>query len=80
MQDYDASIYEKMSVAVDLITFTIEDDRLKVLVINREEEPFDGMNALPGVFVGIDETLDAAVKRGINEETFIKYELEFYFL
>lgn len=72
MQDYDASIYEKMSVAVDLITFTIEDDRLKVLVINREEEPFDGMNALPGVFVGIDETLDAAVKRGINEETGLK--------
>ena len=71
-QDYDSSRYEKMSVAVDLLVFTIEDDRLKLLMIEREEEPFAGQLALPGVFVGIDETLDAAAKRGILEETGLK--------
>ena len=69
---YDSSQYEKMSVAVDLLVFTIEDDRLKLLMIEREEEPFAGKLALPGVFVGIDETLDAAAKRGIREETGLK--------
>ena len=71
-KDYDSSKYEKMSVAVDLLVFTIEDDRLKLLMIEREEEPFAGQPALPGVFVGIGETLDAAAKRGILEETGLK--------
>ena len=70
--NYDSSQYEKMSVAVDLLVFTIEEDRLKLLMIEREEEPFAGQLALPGVFVGIDETLDAAAKRGIREETGLK--------
>ena len=69
---YDSSQYEKMSVAVDLLVFTIEDDRLKLLMIEREEEPFAGKLALPGVFVGIDEPLDAVAKRGICEEPGIK--------
>lgn len=72
LADYDPSQYKKMSVAVDLLVFTIEEDRLKLLMIEREEEPFAGKLALPGVFVGIDETLDAAAKRGIREETGLK--------
>ncbi len=72
MENYDSSIYEKMSVAVDLLTFTIEDGRLKLLVISRDEEPYKGKYALPGVFVGIDETLDKAATRGIKEETGLK--------
>ena len=54
LTDYDPSQYKKMSVAVDLLVFTIEEDRLKLLMIEREEEPFAGKLALPGVFVGID--------------------------
>lgn len=69
MEGYDSSLYEKMSVAVDLLVFTIEDDKLQLLMIEREEEPFANMLALPGVFVGIDETLDDAVRRGIMEES-----------
>ncbi|MBR4580078.1 MAG: NUDIX hydrolase [Lachnospiraceae bacterium] len=72
ISDYDSSLYEKMSVAVDLLVFTIEEDRLKLLMIEREEEPYAGQLALPGVFVHIDETLDAAAKRGIEEETGLK--------
>ena len=69
MKRYDSSLCEKMSVAVDLLIFTIDDDKLQLHMIEREEKPYAGMLALPGVFVGIDETLDEAVKRGIKEET-----------
>ena len=57
MKGYDSSVYEKMSVAVDLLVFTIEDNKLKILLIERSEDPFKNALALPGVFVGIDETL-----------------------
>ncbi len=69
MKKQASSLHEKMSVAVDLIVFTIEDDKLQLLMIEREEKPFAGMLALPEVFVGKDETLDEAVRRGIREET-----------
>lgn len=68
MEKYDSSIYEKLSVAVDLLVFTIENDALKILMVERSEDPFANMPALPGVFVGINETLDEAAVRGIREE------------
>ena len=57
------------SVAVDLLVFTIEEDRLKILTIRRQYPPFEGQGALPGVFVRADETLDQAAQRGLREET-----------
>ena len=72
MKGYDSSQFEILSVAVDLLTFTVEDNRLKVLMIKRDETPFAGKIALPGVFVGVNETLDAAAVRGIKEETGLK--------
>lgn len=57
------------SVAVDLLVFTIEEDRLKILTIRRQYPPFEGHRALPGVFVKSDETLDQAAQRGLREET-----------
>ena len=69
LKNYDASLYEKISVAVDLLTFTVEDDCLKILMVRRGEHPFAGCLALPGVFVGRGETLDEAAMRGVLEET-----------
>ena len=57
------------SVAVDLLVFTIDEDRLKLLTIRRQYPPFEGQRALPGVFVRDDETLDQAARRGLREET-----------
>lgn len=57
------------AVAVDLLVFTIDDDRLKVLTVRRQYEPFAGMRALPGVFIRPDESLDEAARRGLREET-----------
>lgn len=57
------------AVAVDLLVFTIDTDRLKVLTVRRQYEPFAGMRALPGVFIRPDESLDEAARRGLREET-----------
>lgn len=69
LQKYDSSMFEKPSVAVDVLVFTIEDDTLKVVMVERDEFPYKGCLALPGVFVGIEESLEEAVKRGVKVET-----------
>ncbi len=69
LQQYDSSMFEKPSVAVDVLIFTIENDTLKVVMVKRKEFPYKGCLALPGVFVGIDESLENAVKRGVKVET-----------
>lgn len=64
--------FEKPMIAVDLLVFTIKDDRLKLVLVQRSEEPFKGQLALPGVFVRQGETLDAAAQRGVAEEAGLK--------
>jgi 8-oxo-dGTP diphosphatase len=61
--------YPHPAVTVDVVVFTIEDDDLKVLLIQRDLEPFEGQWALPGGFIGIDERLSDAAKRELKEET-----------
>ena len=58
----------KPLVAVDLLVFTIADDRLKIVLVERAEEPFKGCLSLPGVFVREGETPDSAAERGVREE------------
>ena len=64
--------YEKPSVTVDIVIFTIKDDDLKVLLVKRAIEPFKGKWALPGGFVRINEPLEEAAKRELEEETGVK--------
>lgn len=68
LNSYNKNEYEKPSVAVDLLVFTVKDDRLKIVLVRRSEQPFKDMLSLPGVFVGINETLDEAAARGAMEE------------
>lgn len=68
LSSYNKNEYEKPSVAVDLLVFTVKDDRLKIVLVRRSEHPFKDMLSLPGVFVGINETLDEAAARGAREE------------
>lgn len=69
LEHYDKEKYEKPSVAVDLVLFTIDDGELKTLMIKRTNYPFKDALALPGVFVGIDEDLDHAAARGLKQKT-----------
>lgn len=57
------------AVTTDAVVFTIQDEQLKVLLIQRGKEPFKGQWAFPGGFVDIDEDLDECVTRELAEET-----------
>ena len=61
--------YPHPAVTVDVVVFTVENDDLKVLFIQRDQEPFKGQWAFPGGFVDIDERLSDAAKRELKEET-----------
>ncbi|WP_117211829.1 NUDIX hydrolase [Allorhizocola rhizosphaerae] len=57
------------TVTVDLVILTIRDNRLKVLLIERGNQPFQGQWALPGGFIRPDEDIDDAALRELSEET-----------
>ena len=61
--------YPHPAVTVDVVIFTIRNDELKVLLIKRALEPFNGQWALPGGFVEMEESLPDAAKRELREET-----------
>ncbi len=64
--------YPRPSVTVDLVIFTIATNDLKVLLIRREFDPHQGCWALPGGFVDIDESLEHAAARELQEEAGVK--------
>ena len=69
LKKYNAEEFKRPSVAVDILVFTIKDDKLKLLLIKRGAHPFKGMFAIPGGFVGFDESLEHAAMRELFEET-----------
>lgn len=61
--------FARAAVTVDCVVFGLDDEDLKVLLIRRDLPPFEDKWALPGGFVRIDETLDEAARRELQEET-----------
>lgn len=59
----------KSAFTVDNVIFGFDEGDLKVLLIKRGEEPYDGMWALPGYFVYPNEDLDSAANRVLEELT-----------
>ena len=64
--------HQKISVAVDVLLFTIEDDKLKIVLVNRTEKPFKGTYTLPGVALRESEALNEAAERSVRERTGLK--------
>ena len=64
--------FPRAALTVDIVVFALDDDDLKVMLIQRDLEPFAGEWALPGGFVRVDETLDEAARRELQEEAGLK--------
>lgn len=71
---YDMHKYAPVAVTVDLSIFTIKNGKLSILLIKRGGHPEKGKWALPGGFVNVDESLDEAAGRELQEETNLKLE------
>jgi 8-oxo-dGTP diphosphatase len=61
--------YPRAALTVDCVIFGFNEGRLQVLLIERGIEPFKGQWALPGGFVRINESLEDACRRELEEET-----------
>ncbi|MEQ8842288.1 MAG: NUDIX domain-containing protein [Acidimicrobiales bacterium] len=68
-EDYDPAAFPPFAVTVDLVVFTIRDDRLQLVLVQRGAPPFERSWALPGGFVHVDEDLEDAARRELVEET-----------
>lgn len=64
--------YPRPALTVDCVVFGLDEGDLKVLLIQRALEPFAGKWALPGGFVRMEESLDDAARRELQEEAGIR--------
>lgn len=70
LKEYREEAYEKLSLTVDVLVFTLDKDfRLELLLKKREIHPYKGCWALPGGFVGVSESLEEAALRILEEKT-----------
>ncbi|WP_319480424.1 NUDIX hydrolase [uncultured Draconibacterium sp.] len=61
--------YPRAALTVDAIVFVKSEVKTSVLLIERGREPFKNKWALPGGFVDMDEILEQACIRELEEET-----------
>ena len=64
--------YARPALTVDCVVFGLDEKDLKVLLIQRKLAPFQHGWALPGGFVRVDETLDDAARRELEEEAGVR--------
>ena len=68
LSQYNPEDYDKPSISVDMLVFTIDNNELKLLLAKRESHPFINCWTLPGGFVRLNETTEDAAKRRLKEE------------
>lgn len=66
--NYPKKTFEHAIVAVDVVIFTICQNKLCVLLLELKEPPLTGKWALPGGLVQVDENCDQAVARHLQEK------------
>ena len=64
--------YARPATTTDCVVFGLDEDDLKVLLIQRDIPPFEGEWALPGGFIRVGESVDDCARRELEEETGLK--------
>ena len=64
--------YPRPMVTVDAAVFKMQRNSLHILLVKRKNDPFKDCWAIPGGFVEMNESLDEAVARELEEETGLK--------
>ncbi|MCP4757375.1 MAG: NUDIX hydrolase [Proteobacteria bacterium] len=64
--------YERPALTADCVVFGLDNEDLKVLLIQRDLEPFAGKWALPGGFAVVGESMEETARRELAEETGLK--------
>src|SRR5438445_11123110 len=65
---YDPARFDRPSVTVDVVFLTVHEGRLRTLLLKRDQHPHRGRWVLPGGFVKMTESLDAAAARVLHEK------------
>lgn len=71
MQHVDPVLNQKIIVSVDIVMFTIQNSELKVLLLQRNTEPYINMRALPGTPIRQNETAEWSVGRMLYEKLWL---------
>ena len=69
---YLPEVVERPALSVDVVAFSLRENDLKVLLIRRGAPPYKGKWAIPGGFVRLNEGLDEAALRELEEETGVR--------
>jgi len=67
-----AKKYKYAVIAVDVVIFRINKEKLEVLLIQMKKRPFSGSWAAPGGLIKANEALDQAAKRILFEKSGVK--------
>ncbi len=68
----DIKTLEKPAVSVTVLIFSIKNNALEVVLVQRTRDPFKKFWSIPGDLVYIDESLENAAKRVLYEKTGLK--------
>ena len=64
---------QNISITVDAVVFKKNGEEVGVLLVQRKNDPYKNLWALPGGFVEDRETLETAMERELKEEAGIKF-------
>lgn len=69
VEGYDPSDFPPFAVTSDLVILTVRPPQVQVLLVQREQPPYAGQWALPGGFVGADQSLAEAAQFKLADKT-----------